>query len=155
MVLPFGKIMAAISAVSIFSRFEEGRSWVQIRIYQILMSFSVILSFDGLHPKSRQAKRLLPFQMKTSSLVIPEGNALKRPLLQQLHVQCWELPGGRWLLEVRRSTAKFGFMLFVTPVLLDQRSLLLPKQRRWRAKVGVHNPLSFDVPVSMSLFCQS
>lgn len=55
--------------------------------------FSMKLSFDGLQPKGRQDKLLLSFQQKTGSRVIPRGNALKRPLLKQLQVLCWELPG--------------------------------------------------------------
>ena len=75
------------------------------------MSYSMKLSFDGLQPKGREDKRLLLLQQKTGSRVIPKGNALKRPLLQQLQVLCWELPGRQRLLEVRRSLAEFGFML--------------------------------------------
>lgn len=53
------------------------------------------LYFHGLQPKGRQDKWLLPFQQKTGSRVIPKGNVLKRPLLQQLQVLCWELPGSQ------------------------------------------------------------
>lgn len=75
--------------------------------------FSMKLSFDGLQTKGRQGKWLLPFQQKTGNRVVPKGNALKRLLLQQLQVLCWELPGRQWLLQVRRSLAEFGFMLCV------------------------------------------
>lgn len=61
--------------------------------------------FDGLQLKGRQDKWLLAFQQQTGSTVIPKGNALKRPLLQQLQVL--------WLQEVWRRLAKFGFMLHI------------------------------------------
>lgn len=73
------------------------------------MSFYVKLSFDGLHLTGRQDKRLLPFQQKTGSRAIPQGNALKRPLLQ-LQVLRWGLPGRQQLLQARRSLAEFGFV---------------------------------------------
>ena len=78
-----------------------------------------------------QDKWLLPFQQKTGSRVIPKGNALKRPLLQQLQVLCWELPGRQWLLEVRRSLAEFGFMLCVCdPSVARAKESYLPKIRK-------------------------
>lgn len=73
-------------------------------------------SFDGLLPRGRQDKWLLHFQQKTGSRAVPEGNALKRPLLPQLQALCWEFPGRQQLLERRRKLTEFGFMLLVTPV---------------------------------------
>lgn len=104
--------------------------------------------FDGLQLKGRQDKWLLAFQQQTGSTVIPKGNALKRPLLQQLQVL--------WLQEVWRRLAKFGFMLHICdPSVATAKEPYPPKAGKSRAKAGVRSLFLFDVPVSMSLFCRS
>lgn len=105
------------------------------------MSFFIKLSFDGLQPKGRQDKWLLLFQQKTGSRVIPKGNALKRPLLQQLQVLCWQLPGRQWLLEVRRSLAEFGFMLCVCdPSVARAKELSPPKTGKLQSECWSSQP---------------
>lgn len=116
------------------------------------MGTNVFLPLDDLQLTGRQDKWLVPFQQKTDSRAIPQGNALKRPLL------CWGLPGRRCLLQVRRSLAEFGVVQGDCEPSAAAAKEALSSVAREGAELGLEFTacchLTF-VPVSMALFCGS